>query len=264
MVHGATSITILGPVAIVTENGPPRTLPRQLRRVLAVLAVSREAPLSADRIVRRVWEGEAPDSAIQMVRNQIRMLRRLAGDVVERGHSGYRLRLPTDADRFRALVREGRHRHAEGASAQAVVVTSQALALWRGPEALADVRDVADLQVAAIGLDELRFQAEELLADAHLSCGRPQDALPIVHAMTIRHPARELPWLQLMAAQASIGRRAEASTDTYRLARHHLVERTGLDAPRLARLHQALLRGAADVELVALTTRGNAGRPSVM
>ncbi len=248
------TILILGPVAIETTDDRRQTLPAQLRRVLAILAVSRQAPLVADQIVKRVWDGDAPDSAVQMVRNHIRTLRRLAGDVVESRHGGYRLRARTDADEFRTLIDAARR--LPGPDRMAAV--TRALALWRGPESLADVRDLPDLEVAATGLDELRFQAEQLLAEAHLRGGDPAGALPILQSMTLRHPGRELPWLQLIAAQAAIGRRAEASTETYRRARHHLVDRTGLDAPRLSRLHQALMQGADDAVLVAMTTQGNA------
>jgi DNA-binding SARP family transcriptional activator len=255
-------INILGPVAVEVPSGRPERLPGQLRKVLALLAVSREAPLSAEQIVRRVWDGEAPDSAIQMVRNHITMLRRIIGaprgHVVEIRHGGYRLAsagLEVDAELFRDLVRRGRALGGAGEPAEAVRTLAYALGLWRGPEALADVRDVPELQVAALGLEELRFQAEEMTACGYLAIGRPQDALPILHAMTTRYPSRELPWVHLMAAQATIGRRAEASDETYRLARHHLVERTGLDAPLLARIHQAMLRGLDGEALIAMIPR---------
>ncbi len=252
-------VQLLGPVALEIPGRVPRGLPAQLRKVLAVLAVTREVPLSAEQIVKRVWDGDPPDSAIQMVRNQIRTLRQLVGrvgrDVVQRSHGGYRLAphgLEIDAEEFRRVVHEGRTLRASGDVAGAVRALEHGLGLWHGPEALVDVRDVPDLDVAAVGLEELRFQAEEMVVDGHLALDNPEDALPILRSMTILHPSREVPWLQLMAAQALSGRRIEASGETYRLAQHHLVEKTGLDAPLLARVHQALLRGIHGRELVTM------------
>src|SRR5688500_10931259 len=86
----SATIHLLGPVDVETPDGWSGGLPAQLRKVLAVLAVHREVSLSAEQIVKRVWDGDPPESAIQMVRNQIRALRRLfeavEGDVVERSH----------------------------------------------------------------------------------------------------------------------------------------------------------------------------------
>ncbi|WP_275414664.1 AfsR/SARP family transcriptional regulator [Plantactinospora mayteni] len=270
--HGLTgcagTVHLLGPVDVETPGGWHGGLPAQLRKVLAVLAVNREVSLSADQIVKRVWDGDPPESAIQMVRNQVRALRRLFeafdGDVVERSHGGYRLSaggVEVDAERFRSLVQEGRLRHAAGDAAGAVRLLTRGLDLWHGPEAMVDVRDVPDLQVEAVGLDELRFQAEEMVAEGYLVLGQPEEALPILRALTTLHQYREWPWLQLMAAQALIGRRVEASDETYRAAQHHLVGMTGLDAPLLAELHRALLLGVDGAELVAMIRRGHGDHP---
>jgi DNA-binding SARP family transcriptional activator len=256
------TIRLLGPVAVDVPGGWHGGLSAQLRKVLAVLAVSRDAPLSAEQIVRRVWDGDPPDSAVQMVRNQITSLRRLfrpfARDVVVRTPAGYRLTnvdLDVDAELFRWLVQQGRRQRAAGHPTDAVRLWNRALGLWSGSEALVDVRDVPDLEVTAIGLEELRFQTEELLADGYLELGAPEQALPILRTMTMLHPSRELPWLRLMAAQTLIGRRIEASGETYRQAQHHLVEKTGLDAPLLAEVHRAVLRGIHGQELISMIAR---------
>jgi DNA-binding SARP family transcriptional activator len=253
-------VHLLGPVDVETPEGWQGGLPAQLRKVLAVLAVNRGISLSTDQIVKRVWDGDPPESAVQMVRNQIRALRRLFGsDIVERSHGGYRLTasdaLTVDAEQFRSLVREGRSLLAAGDAARAVRTLNRGLGLWHGPDALADVRDVPDLQVEAVGLDELRFQADERVAEGYLLLRQPEAALPILRELTTLHPSRERPWLQLMAAQALIGRRIEASDETYRQAQHELVGRTGLDAPLLAQVHRALLLGVDGAELVNLIPR---------
>ncbi|HET9517050.1 MAG TPA: AfsR/SARP family transcriptional regulator [Actinoplanes sp.] len=252
-------IRLLGPVAVDVPGGWHGGLTAQLRKVLAVLSVNRDAPLSAEQIVRRIWEGDPPDSAVQMIRNQITSVRRLfrpyTRDAVVRSSAGYRLTavdLEVDAEQFRRLMQHGRREYAAGRPGEAVRAWNQALDLWHGPQALVDVRDVADLEVAAVGLEELRFQAEELLADGYLALGAAEQALPILRTLTLQHPSRELPWLRLMAAQTLIGRRIEASGETYRQAQHHLVEKTGLDAPLLAEVHRAVLRGTRGQDLISM------------
>jgi DNA-binding SARP family transcriptional activator len=249
-------VLILGPVTIDSSEATETRLSVQLRKVMALLAENREVPLTARYIVDRVWDDDAPDSAVQMVRNHVRMIRRLAGghgEAVASIRGGYRLCLETDADQFRARARQARLLHETGRLPESLAAVTEALSLWRGAEAMTGVRDVLDLEIAACRLEETRFRAEELAAQCHLRLGRPQEALPILHSMTIRYPSRELPWLQLMAAQASIGRRVEASNETFRQARYHLVEQSGLDMPLLNRFHQELLRGAEAAALLSLT-----------
>jgi DNA-binding SARP family transcriptional activator len=193
-----------------------------------------------------------------MVRNQIRALRQLAGRDPLGDLPGYQLsahHVEIDAERFRALVQEGRRQLAANRILDAVHTVQRGLDLWRGPEALAGVRDIGSLEIEAIDLEDLRFQAEEAIVEGYLALDRPGDALPLLRAMTAAHPTREMPWLQLMAAETLIGRRIEASIETFRRAQHHLVENTGLDAPLLASVHTALLRGAEGEELIALIRR---------
>jgi DNA-binding SARP family transcriptional activator len=254
----AVKVHLLGTIAVETPLGWRRGLPAQLRKVLALLAVTREAPQSAEQLVKRMWDGTPPESAGQMIRNQIRTLRGLfrayGEDPIESTHGGYRFAdgIQVDTEQFLLLMRQGRAFRTTGMTGEAVRVLETALSLWRGQEALPDVRDVLDLQVAAVGLEEQRFRAEELIVDGYLALGRPDDALPILRAMTLLHPSRELPWAQLMAAQALTGRRVEASGETYRQAYRHLVEETGLDAPLLERVHRGVLRGVGSRELVEL------------
>lgn len=254
--RNAIKIRLLGPIAVETPMGWRRGLSAQLRKVLALLAVTREVPLSADQLVKRMWSEEPPESAGQMIRNHIRTLRGvLGGRAIENAQGGYRLvadDIQIDTEQFEALLQVARGFRVAGRPQDSVRTLETALGLWHGHEALPGVRDVLDLQVAAVGLEELRFQAEELLVDTYLTLGRPEEALPIVRGLTLLHPTRELPWAQLMAAQTLIGRRVEASGETYRQAHRHLIEETGLDAPLLEQVHRGVLSGVSARELIAL------------
>jgi len=259
----AARISLLGTVELAVPAGWCGGLPAQRRKVLALLAVNRGCPMSAEQMVNRLWEGEPPNSAAQMVRNQVNTLRHLLAPsrgCVCNDHGGYRLsgQVVIDAERFRTLVCQARSLRDTNMPLASISALRGAQALWRGVEALADVRDVPDLELEAHGLEELRFQAEEMLSALYLDAGTPEAALPVLEEMTVRHPDRELPWVRLMVAQALMSRRAEASNVTYRRAQHHLVEQTGLDAPLLDRVHLALLRGAEAAQLIAMSARGSA------
>ncbi|MGH8473600.1 MAG: AfsR/SARP family transcriptional regulator, partial [Gammaproteobacteria bacterium] len=165
-----------------------------------------------EQLVKRMWVGTPPESAGQMIRNQIRTLRGLLGGHgeghIENSHGGYRFThdIHIDTEQFMSLLRQASNFQAVGMIGEAVRAIETALGLWQGQEALPDVRDILDLEVVAVGLEERRFQAEELIVDGYLALGRPKDALPILRAMTLLHPSRELPWAQIMVAQALTGR----------------------------------------------------------
>src|SRR3954470_16940889 len=170
----AARIDLLGTVELAVPAGWCGGLPAQRRKVLALLAVNRGCPMSAEQLVNRLWDGEPPNSAVQMVRNQVNTLRHLLAPsrgCVRNDHGGYRLsgQVVIDADRFRALVCQARAlRDTTATPVASISALRSAQALWRGSEALADVRDVPDLQLEAHGLEELRFQAEEMLGAQYL------------------------------------------------------------------------------------------------
>src|SRR3954447_16993891 len=98
-------ISVLGPVGLAVPGSRTDVLPAQGRKILALLAVNAGFPLSAQQIVRRLWD-EPPGSAVQMVRNQIRAVRSCLAASCAGVHSdraGYRLagHVEVDAVRFR-------------------------------------------------------------------------------------------------------------------------------------------------------------------
>src|SRR5437763_9416104 len=98
----------------VTRNGRPLALGAgRQRALLALLALELNQPVSGDRIVEELWNGNAPATAAKVVQNLVSQLRRAlpAADLLRtRGHA-YELALPEDgldAARFERLLDEGR------------------------------------------------------------------------------------------------------------------------------------------------------------
>ncbi|WP_203785728.1 AfsR/SARP family transcriptional regulator [Paractinoplanes rishiriensis] len=246
---------------IVDAVGFRVTLQLQCRKVLALLTVAAGRPLTTEQLVRRVWGDDAPLRAAQMVRSHLRVLRgAFGGDALfDRISAGYRIvpeRCRVDAWMFRALLAEARQRLPDDAMG-AIRAAEAALALWRDTDAMPDVVDVLVLRAEAAYLEELRCQAEETLGQAWLSSGRADLALPRLRSLVELHPERERFWLQLMVAEALSGRLVEAAGGTFRRARHHLVEETGLQSAGLEALQRALLDERAPEQLLALIALSN-------
>ncbi|WP_433297725.1 AfsR/SARP family transcriptional regulator [Actinoplanes sp. CA-030573] len=249
-------VRILGPVEVARASGDRVGLQLQCRKVLALLIAAAGRPASTGQLVRWIWGEDAPPHAPQMVRSHIRVLRgalRLTTST-----SGYRITpdgCAVDADRFRHLLGEARQ-ILPGDPSGAARIALAALDLWRGTEAMPDVVVVQKLRAEAAYLEELQSQAEEMVVLGRLLSGRAELALPRARRLAELHPKRERFWLQLMVAEALSDRIVEATSITFRRARRHLVEETGLYAPGLDRLQRELLNGGRSAErLLGLITQ---------
>ena len=179
-----------------------------------------------------------------MVQQYVSQLRRALGDggngdaveILTRGR-GYELRVApdeVDAARFERLVADGAAR--------------EALALWRGP-ALADVADEPFAAAEIRRLEELRLTALAQAIDAELADGRHRELVGELEGLVAEHPLSEGLHGQLMLALYRSGRQAEA-LEAYRRARATLVEQIGVEpGPQLRRLHEAVLRQDAWLDL---------------
>jgi WD40 repeat protein/DNA-binding SARP family transcriptional activator len=221
--------------AVAVGAGKPRAL-------LAMLALNAGSTVSSDRLIDGLWGDPPPASAAKLVQVHVSQLRKAltaAGDganILTRGH-GYELRLgpdELDVTRFERLVAGGRPR--------------EALALWRGPP----LDDVAGEPFAAAEirrLDELRLAALELAIDRDLEAGRHREVTGELEALVLDEPLRERLHAQRMLALYRAGRQADA-LEAYRQARAALVEEVGVEpGPELRRLHEAILRQDASLEL---------------
>ncbi|MEV1068338.1 AfsR/SARP family transcriptional regulator [Streptomyces sp. NPDC050263] len=168
---------------------------------------------------------------------------------------GYRMEVgddEIDAALFEQLMGEGRRQLALGHASTSVRTLRSALALWRGSEALADVRSVIELEAEATRLGELRLQAAELAIEASLWDGAAYEVLPELLGLVIVHPLRERLVTLLLPALAAAGRRVEAA-DAYLRTRERFIDQIGIEpSAELCRIHQGVLRGDGWPDLLRL------------
>lgn len=132
------------------------------RALLALLALQRGQPVSADRLIDLLWgDGQAanPANALQA---QIGQLRRTLGSAaILTTEAGYALDVgPEDVDvvRFEHLVAQGRRLAEAGQAADASAALGKALGLRRG-EPLADFTYAGFFDAERTRLDELTLAA---------------------------------------------------------------------------------------------------------
>lgn len=253
---------LLGPVEVwaggrLVPAGEPRR-----RAVLAVLAASTGAVVSQDTLVDRVWGDAAPPGAHDTLRCHVTRLRRVlesaagsartssrtdgaaAGAVarIERRAGGYQLDVDpdrVDLHRFRRLVAAAREPGLAGSDR--VELLRRAVDLWRG-EPLAGIGGAWAARTADTWRRE-RWQAIVTWAHAELTIGNPEVVLTPLTELAGEHPEVEPLTEALMRALVAVGRPTDALAvgDQHR---RHLAAEYGTDqAPELAALYQAILRG---------------------
>jgi WD40 repeat protein/DNA-binding SARP family transcriptional activator len=248
---------ILGPLEVRSEQGPLSLGRVKPRAVLAVLLLHANEPVSAERLAQALWGEDAPADATKTVQVHVSRLRKALGeaDVVASTPAGYCLRVRTgelDAEVFERLAGEGRAALAAGEWEQAASRLREALSLWRGPP-LADLQFEPFARAEIARLDELRMAALEARMEADLACGRHADLVAELQSEVGEHPSRERLAGQLMLALYRSGRQADALA-TYRDARRRLVDAVGVEpGAELQRLHEAILRQDALLDLAPAT-----------
>ncbi len=233
-----TRFRILGALE-VWRDGSRRTLGGQRQeRVLATLLLHPGQSVPLTRLVEAVWGPEPPATARHQVRKIMGELRHLLGsDLIVTDGAGYRIDLlPKQLDllEFQAHLKAAR----DGPDPPGHL--REALRLWRGP-ALSGV-DGPVIAAAALMLNESRVDALERLADISLTTDEAAALLPDLQNLLGDHPLRETLRGRLMTALYRCGRQSEALA-VFQEGRHLLRDELGVDpSPRLARLHEQLLR----------------------
>src|SRR5450755_2752139 len=237
-------VRLFGEVEVVAEGVPVPVHGSKQRALLALLALQRGRPVSADRLIDVLWgDGQAsnPANALQA---QIGQLRRTFGAAaILTSEAGYALAVgPDDVDvvRFGQLVAEGRRLAGDGEAALASAALGEALGLRRG-EPLAEFADAGFADAERAHLDELTLVAVEARAGADLMLGRHGDLAGELEALCREHPLRERLWELLILALYRSGRQAGALR-AYTEIRDRLVGELGIDpGPALRELQARIL-----------------------
>jgi DNA-binding SARP family transcriptional activator len=240
---------ILGPLE-VAEGGRPVALggPKQ-RKLLALLLVTPNQPVSVDRLVDAMWSGNPPGGASNALQYHVSQLRKVLGDraSIVTQEPGYSIRLDSnqlDLLHFEQLVAEAGRADAPHASQ----LLGEALGLWRG-EALAELADDVLSRAEVQRIEAARLAALELRVDADLALGRHAQLVPELEALVRTHPLHEGLVGALMRALYGAGRQADA-LDVYRRTRETFDTELGIEpSPFLRELERAILR--QDPELAA-------------
>ena len=211
---------------------------------MALLAINRGAPLSAERLIDQLWgDGEAakPANALQAQISQLR--RTLGASSVITSEAGYALAAgPAEIDvvRFEQLIAKGQRLIEEGDAALGSATLSEALQLRRG-EPLVEFSYAEFARAERGHLEELTVVACEARAEADLTQGRYAESVDELDALCRQHPLRERLWGLLMLALYGAGRQAEALR-SYSEIRDHLVDALGIDpSPALRDLEARIL-----------------------
>lgn len=245
---------ILGPLEVVSGEGPVRLGGPRQRGVLAVLLLRANEVVPVEQLVDALYDGAPPATAAGQVRDHVSQLRKALGptaeSILETKSPGYVLHLEPDALdalRFESILeaasQEVEHGDVHGAAEQ----LRGALALWRGP-ALADLAYDSFAQPAISRLEELRLTALERRIDADLRLGRDGALVGELEGLVAAHPLREQFRAQLMRALYRGGRQAEA-VGLYHEGRRLLVDELGMEpSPQLRELASRILRQDPSLE----------------
>src|SRR3954454_1702455 len=208
-------IRLLGELEVVGDDGSQLSVGGAKRRALvALLALHRGEPVSAERMIDALWGDDppaTPSNALQALVAKVR--RALGADAVATTDAGYALNIAAeqvDVTRFEQLVTEGRRHLDAGDSERAAGVLHGALRLVRGEPLLEFAFvDFADGERAR--LEELVLLATEARIAADLALSRHGEVVGELEMLCGRFPLRErLSELQMLALYRA-GRQAGAA-----------------------------------------------------
>jgi DNA-binding SARP family transcriptional activator len=258
---------LLGPLVIRT-GGDALLVPQgNQRTLLAALLLDANQVVPVDQIAEALWEGTPPPSAPATIRNYVKRLRQALGqaghDRISTRRHGYVISLredELDVSRFRNLLSSARAAARVGSWDQAAGMAREALSLWRG-EPLADIESDALALPERLRLDELRLQAQEILAEAELQLGRHHEALADLQRLAADHPLREHLHALLMLALHRCGRQADALA-AYQQARTGLIDELGIEpGTELNKLQQQILAADPALDLAGPADKAAQARP---
>jgi DNA-binding SARP family transcriptional activator/pimeloyl-ACP methyl ester carboxylesterase len=261
---------LLGPLEVTHGGQTVAVGGARTRAVLAMLLIDANRVVAADRLVDELWPEHGQERGAANLQVRLSELRRALRSVGEGERlvtrpPGYVLRVTADeldVFTFEQLVSAGREAIAAGDAARALGLLDQSLGLWRG-SALADVGEGRFASAERARLEEERLAALESRIEAQLACGRHQETIAELEALTAANPLRERLWCHRLLALYRCGRQADALR-AYRELRGALTEQLGIEpGPELRELHDRILRQDVDLDYRAGAPLGaaEASRP---
>ena len=239
------TVRVLGPVDVMTPDGPMSVGGPQARAVLAALAIGAGHAVAVDLLHQTLWGDSPPDSADNTLQSYISDLRHILGtSAIVRVDHAYELDIDAqniDAVRFETLL--GRAVVAKQEPEECLRLCRDALGLWRG-RPFGDLADDDPFRLEAYRLDELRLATMELSIEADLALGNHELVVGELEVAIEEHPYREHLWHLLIEALAASGRRVEALRACRRL--RDVLAEVGVEAgDDLLSLEQRILEGHA-------------------
>ena len=233
-------VRLFGELEALAGGVPVPVRGAKQRALLALPALRRGQPVSADRLIDLLWGDRQAANPANALQAQIGQLRRTFGPTaILTTEAGYALTAgPGEVNvvRFEQLVAKGQRLAAGGGLAPAAAVLGEALRLRRG-EPLAEFT-YAGFFDADGSSDELTLVAIESRAGADLGLGRHGELAGELEALCREHPLRERLWELLILALYRSGRQAEALR-AYTEIRARLVGELGIDPGQPLRELQA-------------------------
>ncbi len=239
------TVRVLGPVDVMTPDGPQSVGGPQARAVLATLAIGAGHAVAVDHLHRTLWGDHPPGSADNTLQSYISDLRHMLGaSAIVRIDHAYELDIGSqniDAVRFETLL--GQAIVAKDDPEECSRLCRDALRLWRG-RPFGDLADDEPFRLEAYRLDELRLTTMELSIEADLALGNHGLVVSELEVAIEEHPYREHLWYLLIEALAGCGRRVEALRACRRL--RTVLAEVGVQASDdLQVIEQQILEGHA-------------------
>jgi DNA-binding SARP family transcriptional activator len=251
MVNKRLEFGVLGPLEMSVDGAPVPLGAHKQRAVLAMLVMNRNQPVSVDKLIAALWEGQPPSGARASIHTYVSHLRKLLSGVgidpravLSAAPPGYRLSTPDntcDHGRFVAEKIAGVHAAAADRFDDASRHLSAALAEWRGP-VLEDLRDFQFVDAYATSLVQDKLLVNTAKAEADIACGRALAVITELEALVAEHPDCEPLWAQLITAYYITERQSEALS-AYRRVKRVLADELGIDPGQTLRaLNERILR----------------------
>jgi predicted ATPase/DNA-binding SARP family transcriptional activator len=229
--RGGVEVKLFGEFEVVKGGVAIPIRGAKQRALLALLALNRGSPVSADRLIDQLWgDGQTAKPANALQAQIVQLRRTLGASAIVTSESGYALDVSAgdlDAARFEDLVAEGRRLSAEGELALASAVLGDALRLRRG-EPLSEFAYAGFADAERAHLNELALVATEYRIEADLELGHHNELVGELEALCREHSLRERLWELLMLALYRAGRQAEALR-AFTEVRDRLVDELGID-----------------------------------